>query len=495
MDKLLTIDSEPDDFLAAGPDDPSPPAPSGADQGEGVGNGGGHSGPTPPTALGRLFVEHLRHGLSGRPDRPAPDGGAWPYSDWDGLRASTAGARSPAQAEGRIVLAALRHLAGWVPFGSPFSASPPRAPVPPAPPLGGHGAAAPYPALLPPPALGPPAETARPSAPEGERTQGYRPPPVSPMPAGALPVETVRPRGWERLHRREKLAAAFGWMRNIGVVVILFAAWQVWGTSIAQHEAQRSLGGQFTAKVQARSGPGADSEVHLVSADIRLPQPTEGSLVARLQIPAIGVDEYVVQGTAEGDLAMGPGHYVGTAMPGQAGNVAIAGHRTTYGAPFNDLNSLVPGDPIFLTSDSGTKLEYAVSRPPVAVAPGDVAVLNYFGDNRLTLTTCNPRFSSSQRLVVVALLRSAVGVPASAGSDRHEAAPARLTEGGTVGWNLLYLLPVLAILGAMALLGLANKRSAQYFGRRTRWLVLAPIWVAATYLLFNLLTSLLPATL
>ncbi len=284
-------------------------------------------------------------------------------------------------------------------------------------------------------------------------------------------------------------------MRNIGIVVILFAAWQVWGTSIAQHQAQQSLGGQFHAKVQGRPATGAGVPVHLVSADIRLPQPKEGSLVARLQIPAIGVDEYVVQGTAEGDLAMGPGHYAGTAMPGQGGNVAIAGHRTTYGAPFNDLNSLVPGDPIFLTSDAGTKLKYTVSRAPVAVAPSDVAVLNYFGDNRLTLTTCNPRFSSSQRLVVVALLRSAIGAPASAGSDRHEAAPARVTGGGTVGWNPLYLLPVLAILGAMALLGLANKRSARYFGRRTRWLILAPIWVAATYLLFNLLTSLLPATL
>ena len=205
----------------------------------------------------------------------------------------------------------------------------------------------------------------------------------------------------------------------------------------------------------------------------------------------------MVQGTAEGDLARAPGHYVGTAMPGQAGNVAIAGHRTTYGAPFNDLNNLAPGDPVFLTPERRHQTRSTASPgAPVAVAPSDVAVLNYFGDNRLTLTTCNPRFSSSQRLVVVALLRSALGTPArAAGSDRHEAAPAKVTGGGTVGWHPLYLLPVVVILGAMALLGLANKRSARYFGRRTRWLILAPIWVAATYLLFNLLTSLLPATL
>jgi hypothetical protein len=60
---------------------------------------------------------------------------------------------------------------------------------------------------------------------------------------------------------------------------------------------------------------------------------------------------------------------------------------------------------------------------------------------------------------------------------------------------MVYLLPVLALLGAMVLLGFANKGSAKYFGRRTRWLILAPIWVAATYVLFTLLTSLLPATL
>ena len=63
--------------------------------------------------------------------------------------------------------------------------------------------------------------------------------------------------------------------------------------------------------------------------------------MAELQIPAIGVDQYVVVGTSETDLSKGPGHYVGSAMPGQAGNVAIAGHRTTHGAPFNRIGQLV----------------------------------------------------------------------------------------------------------------------------------------------------------
>ena len=282
-------------------------------------------------------------------------------------------------------------------------------------------------------------------------------------------------------------------MRNIGVVVILFAAWQVWGTSISQHQAQASLRGQFQSRVLGKA-PGSGSAPRLLAANVKMAQPAAGSVVARLQIPALGVDEYVVQGTAEGQLAMGPGHYVGTAMPGQAGNVAIAGHRTTYGAPFNDLNNLAPGNPVFLTSDSGMKLEYTVSQPPKAVSPSDVAVLNYFGDNRLTLTTCNPRFSSSQRLVVVALLREPIVTQPAAPGSKNEVGLEHVSGGGAVGWNLVYLPPVLAIFGVMVLLGLANKRSAKYFGRQSRWLILIPIWVATTYLLFELLTSLLPAT-
>ena len=112
--------------------------------------------------------------------------------------------------------------------------------------------------------------------------------------------------------------------------------------------------------------------------------------MAELQIPAIGVDQFVVSGTDATELSKGPGHYVGTAVPGQAGNVAIAGHRTTNGAPFNRLGQLVRGDRIILTTTSGEHLTYVVSGTPQAVSPSDVAVLNYFGDNRITLTTCTP---------------------------------------------------------------------------------------------------------
>ena len=134
-------------------------------------------------------------------------------------------------------------------------------------------------------------------------------------------------------------------------------------------------------------------------------------MVAELQIPVIGVDQYVVSGTDATELSKGPGHYVGTAVPGQAGNVAIAGHRTTNGAPFNRLGNLVRGDRIFLTTTSGEHLTYVVSGTPQAVSPGDVAVLNYFGDNRITLTTCTPEFSAAQRLIAVGMLQESGASP------------------------------------------------------------------------------------
>jgi sortase A len=291
-----------------------------------------------------------------------------------------------------------------------------------------------------------------------------------------------------RLRRLNIAFAGFGWVRNIGLILILFAVWQVWGTSIEQAHKQASLRQQFEARVH-HSPPPSRGPV-LVPSTVRLPEPPEGSVVARLQIPALGVDQYVVEGTAEGDLAEGPGHYIGTAMPGQSGNVAIAGHRTTYGAPFNSLDKLTIGDPITLTTTSGEALKYVVSQPPVAVSPRDVAVLNTFGDNRLTLTTCNPKFSATQRLVVVASLR----LPASAHVPRVVPRKVHVVASST-GWNVVYLPGVLLVVALMALLGLANRRASSIYGRFGRWLVLTPVWLTMLYFLFVLLTKFLPATL
>ncbi|NNN21039.1 MAG: class E sortase [Acidimicrobiales bacterium] len=136
--------------------------------------------------------------------------------------------------------------------------------------------------------------------------------------------------------------------------------------------------------------------------------PQQGSPIAEINIPAIGLQMVVVEGTQTGDLRLGPGHYQGTSLPGMAGNVAIAGHRTTYLHPFYNLAELKGGDPIFLTSTIGT-LEYLVTNIDVR-EPYDITILRQFGDNRLTLTTCNPKYSAATRLVVVAHLLGIVEV-------------------------------------------------------------------------------------
>jgi sortase A len=175
-------------------------------------------------------------------------------------------------------------------------------------------------------------------------------------------------------------------------------------------------------------------------------------------------------------------------MPGQAGNVAIAGHRTTNGAPFNGLGHLVAGDRIILNTTSGQHLTYVVSGAPQVVSPRDVSVLNYVGDNRVTLTTCNPEFSSSQRLVVVGELKGPSGRPTVEAKhvDYHVADPS------TASWNWS-LLPALGVVVCLLLLlALSNRFLRQWFRGFAVWVVLVPIWAAGLYLLFDTLTRFLP---
>ena len=102
------------------------------------------------------------------------------------------------------------------------------------------------------------------------------------------------------------------------------------------------------------------------------------------------------------DLRKGPGHYPDSPMPGQLGNAAIAGHRTTYGAPFNRIDELAPGDEITIVTVSGT-FHYSVTGQLI-VTPKQTEVLDPTPDATLTLTTCNPKYSARERLVVKARL-------------------------------------------------------------------------------------------
>jgi sortase A len=145
----------------------------------------------------------------------------------------------------------------------------------------------------------------------------------------------------------------------------------------------------------------------------------EGESLTRILIPAIGVDVVVVEGTSDSALRAGAGHYPETPLPCEIGNVAIAGHRTTYGRPFHHLDRLVPGDEITLVTPIG-RCTYEVSGDPFVVRPDAVEVVaNTPDEARLTLTTFHPKGSAAERLIATAtLVRSDLvsGDPVSTGT-------------------------------------------------------------------------------
>ncbi len=247
-----------------------------------------------------------------------------------------------------------------------------------------------------------------------------------------------------------------------GTIILLFVVYQLWGTAIHEQRAQNSLRSEFASALGA-TGLDVDevdlAEVALPSAlDERAfvpaasiddtteqpatgasletvgsgataavidtsflpeglltgehgpppPPPEDGDALAEIRIPRIGVTKTIVEGVSTDQLKKGPGHYPGTPLPGQAGNASVAGHRTTYGAPFNRIDELELNDLIYVTTLQGSFV-YRVSEQLI-VSPSDVWVLDPSEDNRLTLTTCHPKYSARERLVVVAEL---IGEPAA----------------------------------------------------------------------------------
>lgn len=233
---------------------------------------------------------------------------------------------------------------------------------------------------------------------------------------------------------------------TLGMVVLLFVVYQLWITNIFSAQKQASATSQLNQEWDTVLG-GAQRTNHY---DL-----TDGHGLAKLYIPSFGQDYVytVVEGTNDNDLAIGPGHYTGSALPGQPGDMAVAGHRVSHGAPFSDLGILQSCDSIVIESDAdwyvyrvlpmsnevagwttgrGTQSQcdgpdgeskvapltgpYAqtVGREIVLPTEGDVVaqIPHHYGmkvpDNQLlpllTLTTCNPKFSATQRMIVHAIL-------------------------------------------------------------------------------------------
>jgi sortase A len=128
-----------------------------------------------------------------------------------------------------------------------------------------------------------------------------------------------------------------------------------------------------------------------------------------LGIPALDVEQVLVEGVNSGSLARGPGHYQDTSLPGQPGTVGVAGHRTTYSAPFRDIDQLADGDAILLKMPYG-RFVYRVTGSAV-VPPDQVSVLGQVDHARIVLTSCHPVFSDSERIAVFARLTNTVRRP------------------------------------------------------------------------------------
>jgi sortase A len=192
---------------------------------------------------------------------------------------------------------------------------------------------------------------------------------------------------------------------TLGVVVLGFMAYMYWGTAIREGSAQHG----FVAELGHQWGSAGPSLAVLANPqDIALGEP-----FALMRIPRFGPSwEFaVVQGSNIPQLALGPGHVPGSAMPGQVGNFAVAGHRVTAGNPFWSLPAMRPGDLVYVETIAATYV-YKVTRSPILVGPDDTAMLapvpGHPGDAprrpMITLISCSPPWTGTSRLIVTGVL-------------------------------------------------------------------------------------------
>ena len=189
-------------------------------------------------------------------------------------------------------------------------------------------------------------------------------------------------------------------------------AWQEPLSALRATRTQHHLAAQLHALELSAPRHTADAAHLAIDARALARSRRDGQPLAELRIARIGLRAVVVRGTAPGDLREGPGLIAGTPLPGQHGTTAIAGHRTTYGAPFRHLDALRRGDAITVRLPDGT-FHYAVEDRRI-VQPRDLSVLRRVGHDRLVLSACHPLFSAARRIVVFARL-TGVGQSASSG--------------------------------------------------------------------------------
>ncbi|MCY7396240.1 MAG: class E sortase [Nocardioides sp.] len=219
---------------------------------------------------------------------------------------------------------------------------------------------------------------------------------------------------------------------TLGVLLLLFVAWQLWWTDVRADMAQ----GERTDQLQQQWGGFEPDDLPDPAEPVDpgeppvLPELAAGEAFGIVHVPRFGQGYQprpVIEGTSQDLLKDGVGHYPGTALPGAVGNVALAGHRVTYGKPFNQVEELVEGDAVVLETEQAwftyrvttTKIVNPRDVDVIAPVPGDPTAVPT--ERMLTLTTCHPMFSARERYIVHAVLET--WQPRSAGE------PVALTQG------------------------------------------------------------------
>lgn len=290
---------------------------------------------------------------------------------------------------------------------------------------------------------------------------------------------------------------------TLGLLLLLFVVYQLWGTGLYTARAQNRLRDEFNQALHSHqrdtttTTPTA-SEPTTTTTLAPVEVPANGHPVATMVIPKIGIDFVAVEGVDVDDLRDGLGHYPGTQLPGHEGNTAFAGHRTTYKHPFGDLDQLSSGDEIDLALTNGAKYVYRVTEQRV-VDPSEVSVLDPTPDPArpghdlatITLTTCNPKLSAQQRLIIKGTLEMPAAseplppAPTPAGKHHYSIAGLsgdRSSSTPTILWAAITL--------AIGLLWwLAFHRHPWWL----TWLAGAVPFLAALFICYTYLERLLPS--
>lgn len=300
---------------------------------------------------------------------------------------------------------------------------------------------------------------------------------VRPVPGRATsapPVADRSSRPDSQSRRREAIVVAAQGLTLFGLIMLGFVVYLIGISSLEQGRAQRSL----------RTALHRDLTFGNAWIGGQIP---EGAAIAQLVIPRVGVSQIVVEGTAGGQLKKGPGHLRTSPLPGQPGNVVIAGRRLAYGGPFRHLDQLRRGDQITLTTGQGRARYEVTGVTEISRRARDV--IDNFGDDRLTLISSAPILSAERRLVATAVLQTAVQPVRAARPTDIRKDELGLQSDRSTAYALL--------LWAQALL-LASLGTAWLRRRWRRWpsyLVAAPVLMLLILLVFDSFTPVLPATL